>query len=61
MREPRVHLIDLTDRFCDRTTCYPVVGDLIVYGDTSHLTTDYAEALAPYLSERVDELVGAGG
>jgi hypothetical protein len=61
MHDPRVHLIDLTDRFCDRTTCYPVVGDLIVYGDASHLTTDYAEALAPYLSERVDELVGAGG
>jgi peptidoglycan/LPS O-acetylase OafA/YrhL len=61
MDEPRVHLIDLTDRFCDSTTCYPVVGDLIVYADASHLTTAYAEALAPYLSERVDELVGAGG
>jgi hypothetical protein len=61
MDEPRVHLIDLTDRFCDSTTCYPVVGDLIVYADASHLTTDYAEALVPYLSERVDELVGAGG
>ena len=27
MHEPRVHLVDLTDRFCDDRRCYPVVGE----------------------------------
>jgi peptidoglycan/LPS O-acetylase OafA/YrhL len=61
MHEPRVHLVDLTDRFCDDRRCYPVVGNLIVYSDSSHLTTDYSSALAPYLLERVDQLVGTDG
>ena len=60
MDEPRVHVIDLTDKFCDSRTCYPVVGDLIVYSDVSHLTTGYAKALAPYLGEQVDMLLGTG-
>ncbi len=61
MHEPRVHLVDLTDRFCDDRRCYPVVGNLIVYSDSSHLTTDYSTALAPYLFEQVDQLVAADG
>lgn len=54
--DPRVHLIDLTDRFCDETTCYPVVGDMIVYSDNSHLSGDYATALVPYLAAETDRL-----
>ena len=61
MHEPRVHVVDLTDRFCDDRRCYPVVGNLIVYSDSSHLTTDYSTALAPYLFEQVDQLVEADG
>ena len=61
MHEPRVHVVDLTDRFCDDRRCYPVVGNLIVYSDSSHLTTDYSTALAPYLFEQVDQLVGTDG
>jgi peptidoglycan/LPS O-acetylase OafA/YrhL len=54
--DPRVHLIDLTDRFCDATTCYPVVGDMIVYRDYSHLSGEYATALVPYLAAEADRL-----
>jgi hypothetical protein len=54
--DPRVHLIDLTDRFCDATTCYPVVGDMIVYRDYSHLSGEYATALVPYLAAETDRL-----
>jgi peptidoglycan/LPS O-acetylase OafA/YrhL len=58
MEDPRVHLIDLTTQFCDATTCYPVVGDLIVYRDGSHLSGKFSEALAPYISAQVDQIVG---
>lgn len=57
---PKVRLIDLTDRFCDQEWCYPVVGDVIVYRDTSHLTDEYSRALAPYIAEQVDKAESAG-
>ncbi|MFV0425952.1 MAG: SGNH hydrolase domain-containing protein, partial [Beutenbergiaceae bacterium] len=47
--DERFHLIDLTPRFCDTQFCYPVVGDMIVYRDYSHLTAEYARALVPLL------------
>lgn len=52
--DPRVHLIDLTEQFCDDDTCYPVVGDIIVYKDESHLTREYAIALSSYLGTALD-------
>ncbi|TDD72985.1 acyltransferase [Jiangella aurantiaca] len=52
--DPKVHVADLTDRFCDDEYCYPVVGDVIVYRDYSHLTREYAAALAPVLGERLN-------
>ena len=47
--DERIHLVDLTDQFCDAQVCYPVVGDLIVYRDYSHIAVDYSLALVPYL------------
>jgi peptidoglycan/LPS O-acetylase OafA/YrhL len=57
MDEPQVHVIDLTDQFCDDRICYPVVGDLVVYRDVGHLSREYSQALAPYISVQVDRLV----
>lgn len=59
----RVSLIDLTDRFCDADRCYGVVGDVIVYRDSSHLSAEYSTLLAPYLGQafdRVDTVEEAG-
>lgn len=56
--EPQVQLVDLTDRFCDTTWCYPVVGDVIVYRDYSHLSADYSLALVPDLRKALDRLLG---
>jgi hypothetical protein len=46
---PRIQLVDLTPFFCDTRSCYPVVGGVLVYRDFNHLTTLFAETLAPYL------------
>ncbi|TDE96136.1 acyltransferase [Occultella glacieicola] len=48
------NLIDLTDHFCDETTCYPVIGDVIVYRDYSHISAEYSVALVPFLAEGID-------
>jgi hypothetical protein len=48
---PRVHLIDLTQHFCDSARCYPVIGGAYVYRDTNHMNTVFAATLGPYLIE----------
>ena len=51
--DPAVRLIDLDGSFCDASTCYPVVGNVIVYRDYSHLSVDYARALVPNIRAQV--------
>ncbi len=48
-----VQVVDLTDLFCDDSTCYGRVGDVIVYRDTDHLSFEYAALLAPFVDERL--------
>jgi hypothetical protein len=38
---------------CGRQECPPVVGNVLVYLDTRHLTQSYAKTLTPYLGERL--------
>ena len=52
--DPGVRTVDLGDLFCDDATCYPVVGDVVVYRDYSHLSTEYSTLLVPYLLERYE-------
>lgn len=58
--DTHVYLLDLTDHFCDATFCYPVVGNMIVYRDFSHISAEYAIALSPYLGRLVDQLLLQG-
>ena len=44
-----VRLIDLSRYFCDRSTCYAVVGGVPVYFDADHMTLRFGATLAPYL------------
>jgi peptidoglycan/LPS O-acetylase OafA/YrhL len=53
-------LVDLSDQFCDDSTCYPVVGSIIVYRDYSHLSAEYAEALTPYVESALEGLLPTG-
>lgn len=48
-----LRVVDLTDLFCDSTTCYARVGDTIVYRDTDHLSFEYARLLAPFIDQRL--------
>jgi hypothetical protein len=40
-------LLDLTDLVCPDEVCRPVIGNLYVFRDDSHLTPEYAASLAP--------------
>jgi hypothetical protein len=51
---PRTTAVDLTRFFCDRATCYPVVGGVLVYHDQNHMTPLFARTLGPYLERAVD-------
>ncbi|WP_420112473.1 acyltransferase family protein [Pseudactinotalea sp.] len=53
-------LIDLTAEFCDDSTCYPVIGDLVVYRDFGHLSHEYSRALAPALETALLEYLPSG-
>jgi peptidoglycan/LPS O-acetylase OafA/YrhL len=53
LRSPRYRVLDLTPFFCDARRCEPVIGGVLVYKDTTHLTGLYARTLAPYLGRAV--------
>jgi hypothetical protein len=44
----RATVINPLDWFCD-DTCPPVIGNILVYRDSNHITTTYSTALAPLL------------
>lgn len=48
-----VQLVDLTDAFCDDTTCHAVIGGLIAYRDPHHLSATFASTLIPQLRELI--------
>jgi hypothetical protein len=53
---PRFQTVDLTSFFCDGTLCFPVVGGVLVYLDSNHLTPRFVTTLAPYLDAQLHRL-----
>lgn len=52
--DPNATVIDLTELYCDTTSCSPVVAGALVYrDDRGHLTATYARTLAPYLGDAI--------
>ncbi|MEU8238804.1 acyltransferase family protein [Actinoplanes missouriensis] len=49
-RERGATVIDTRDWFCTAQVCPAVVGNLMVWKDSSHISTGYAEMLTPLLS-----------
>jgi hypothetical protein len=52
-RVPGVRVVDLTDYICPRSQCAPVIGDVLVYRQGSHITNTYAKSLAPILLRKL--------
>jgi hypothetical protein len=50
---PNVTVADFTNSFCDLKTCPPVVGNLVVYRDNSHITSTWAKHLEPVLEASI--------
>ena len=48
-----VTVADLTDSFCSLKSCPPVVGNIVVYRDNSHITSTWAEHLQPVLEASI--------
>jgi len=49
----RVPLVDMNPLICGPVSCPPVIGNVLVYQDSHHLTSTYALTTAPYLETRL--------
>jgi peptidoglycan/LPS O-acetylase OafA/YrhL len=49
-------LLDLTDFICGPEVCQPVVGNILVYRDHSHMTATYVETLTEPLISKLESL-----
>ncbi len=50
-------VLDVTNWMCTDKVCPVIVGNLLVYRDTNHITTKYAEWLAPLIDAAVSPYV----
>jgi hypothetical protein len=57
LHSPRVQVLDMTDFFCRRDRCPPVIGGALVYKDANHLTRAYVATLGPMVRRRVEALM----
>ncbi len=46
--------VELSELFCTADRCPVIVGNTLVYRDDNHVTTEYAQVLAPLLTERIE-------
>lgn len=53
-----VHLIDLSDAYCDDDRCYSVIGGVVVYADNNHLSGTWTRSLMTYLGPALDDALG---
>ncbi|MFI9486725.1 acyltransferase family protein [Promicromonospora sp. NPDC052451] len=54
-----VTVVDLTDRFCDETTCPAVLGGVSVYADLNHISDVYGPTLAPDFARVLAPVAGS--
>ncbi|KOX10831.1 acyltransferase family protein [Nocardiopsis sp. NRRL B-16309] len=58
---PNVTVLDLTDVFCGPDVCRPVIGNVLVYWDASHIGATFMRTLAPELDRRWASAEGRRG
>lgn len=49
-------ILDPTPAFCRDGTCPAIIGDVVVHGVTTHLTTTHARTIKPWLDEQLSSL-----
>jgi peptidoglycan/LPS O-acetylase OafA/YrhL len=54
------HYADLTDLFCTADRCPMIVGNTLVFRDDNHVTTQYAQLLAPVMGALADQAITEG-
>lgn len=54
---PGIHVIDMTEYFCDADRCYAAAGGVALYYNAFHINGVYAELLAPYFAAELVRLV----
>jgi peptidoglycan/LPS O-acetylase OafA/YrhL len=54
------HYADLTDLFCTTERCPVIVGNTLVFRDDNHVTTEYAQLLAPVMGALADGAITDG-
>ncbi|WP_402375873.1 acyltransferase family protein [Isoptericola rhizosphaerae] len=52
-----VDIVDMTDTLCEDTACPPVIGDVLVYRQGSHITNTYAMSTRVILADRIAPLL----
>jgi peptidoglycan/LPS O-acetylase OafA/YrhL len=52
--------LDLSDLYCGKETCAPVVGGVAVFSTWGHITATYGRSLAPFLFEQVRRALHRG-
>ena len=58
---PGVSVISINDQLCKKDFCPGVIGDVIAYRDSSsHMTTTFAETLAPVLEKQFQAVLADG-
>jgi len=57
---PRVDVADFTDLFCTEDFCKPVIGSVLAYHDTDHITDTFAVTMIPQLRSEMEEALTRG-
>ncbi|GAA5115714.1 acyltransferase family protein [Haloechinothrix salitolerans] len=55
---PNVRFVDLSDLYCDRYVCPPIIGNVRVYADKNHITQAYMGTMSPMVEKRVKRALG---
>jgi hypothetical protein len=54
------HYADLTALFCTADRCPVIVGNTLMFRDDNHVTTEYAQLLAPVIGALADRALAGG-
>jgi hypothetical protein len=54
-RQPAIRMVDLFDAICPVEPCSPVIGNVLIYRQGSHLTSTYVKTLTPRLAAALSD------